>query len=57
MRENFLPASADQPANHQPDLTTSPDADFLRHKQALASQVTMTRADILKPATATLSHW
>ena len=36
-------------------LETVSDADFLRHKQAIASQAAMTAAVILKPAS--FSHW
>lgn len=48
------------PRSHELTASTL-DADFLRHKQALASQLTMTPTEILQPATnggvATLSHW
>ena len=42
-------------------LPDSPDPNFLRHQQALASQRTMTRPAILRPVSlcgsATISHW
>ena len=57
MRENPLPPAPSSQAPPQHDPAGTPDADFLRHKQALASQTTMTRADTLKPTTDTLSHW
>lgn len=59
----FSSTPADLPLpQHSHELTPSTlDADFLRHKQALASQLTMTPTEILQPATnggaAALSHW
>ncbi len=53
MRDTPIPAHPQ--VNSQPNPT--PDADFTRHKQALAAQITLTHAEILKPTTDTLSHW
>lgn len=63
MRENALsaqPLNANQSTLPPRELPLQPDADFLRHSQALASHFDTTRQNVLQLTLnepRTISHW